>query len=136
MTKYQLLQEAKEAIIDCLNDGYNGYLCDLHNHVFNEEEYIGYDKTAREWLNDYEEDIFTVFENILRYEKDEFGEVIHTNFTPCDVVNMCWYIAGQSVIEQITEEVSEWNDWWEDPITEEQAEYLVKEINQMQIYEY
>ena len=35
MTKSEFKNEAKWAIIDKLEEGYDGYLCDLHNEVFN-----------------------------------------------------------------------------------------------------
>ena len=35
MTRNELKAQAKWAIIERLEEGYEGYLCDLHNEVFN-----------------------------------------------------------------------------------------------------
>ena len=39
MTRNELKTEAKWAIIEKLEEGYDGCLCDLHNEVFNTEMY-------------------------------------------------------------------------------------------------
>ena len=39
MTRNELKTQAKWAIIERLEEGYEGYLCDLHNEVFNTEMY-------------------------------------------------------------------------------------------------
>ena len=35
----EMRQEAKERIIECLKNGYTGYYCDLHDEVFNKENF-------------------------------------------------------------------------------------------------
>ena len=36
----EMRNQAKEEIIESLEDGYSGYYCDLHNEIFNTDYYI------------------------------------------------------------------------------------------------
>ena len=38
--RYDMKVDAVNAIIDCLECGYDGYYCDLHNEVFNKDYYV------------------------------------------------------------------------------------------------
>lgn len=49
--KNELKQEAKERIIEALENGYDGYLCDLHNEVFNTDYEYTYTSDAKKCLN-------------------------------------------------------------------------------------
>ena len=37
---YDMKVDATNAIIDCLENGYDGHYCDLHNEVFNIDYYV------------------------------------------------------------------------------------------------
>lgn len=42
-----MINEARREIIDCLEDGYTGYYCELHNEVFNTGWYRNLEPTSR-----------------------------------------------------------------------------------------
>ena len=69
----EMREEAKEAIIETLKDGYTGYYCDLHNEVFNTDYYIIGTHQAKKALEDY--GVWDAIEKVQTYEKDNFGEV-------------------------------------------------------------
>src|SRR5690606_39349225 len=66
-------EEAREAIIETLENGYTGYYCDLHNEVFNSDYYIIGTEQAKEVLREY--DVFKAIEKVTEYEKDNYGEI-------------------------------------------------------------
>ena len=71
----EMKQEAIEAIIETLENGYSGYYCDLHNEVFNTDYYIIGTYAAKEALREY--DVFEAIELVQTYEKEQFGENLH-----------------------------------------------------------
>ena len=80
LTKNEFLKEAMGAIIDTLEDGYNGYLCDLHNEAFNTDYYeTNYDRAIK-WFDDYEYNVWYIIgeeaEDILAAGcREEFDEL-------------------------------------------------------------
>lgn len=66
MTRNELKNDAKLAIIDKLEEGYDGYLCDLHNEVFNMEMYTEDRSEAIEILDSL--GAFSVIGEIVQYE--------------------------------------------------------------------
>ena len=94
LTRNGFKLEAAWEIINCLECGYSGYLCELHNEVFNTDYYETYNPAAKKWFDEYDLSVFDVVDEIITYEKDNFGEV-NTDFSnPCAVLNMYWYIIG------------------------------------------
>lgn len=91
--------EAIEAIIDALENGYDGYYCDLHNEVFNTDYYIIGTYQAKEALREY--DVFEAIELVQGYEKDQFGEVYTDCSDPEKLINMVYYIIGDEVIGEM-----------------------------------
>ena len=120
-----MIEDAKAAIIEALTDGeYNDYYCDLHNHLFNEEYYYCYASDAKEALNAI--DVFDVIGVIVKYEKDNFGDV-NTDFTsPCEVANMLYYIVGEEVLCDLFDGCELWDKVWNDEATEETNKALVQ----------
>lgn len=60
-----MIDDAKAKIIEALEDEYDGYLCDLHGTVFNEECYYYYTGKAKNKLESYD-----VFDIIAMYDGD------------------------------------------------------------------
>lgn len=120
----ELLEEAKERIVGFLEDGYDGYLCDLHNEVFNTDyEYI-YTQKAKEMLNEY--DVFEAIEEIKNYELDNFGTV-NTDFSsPCNVANMLWYIIGEMALWELMENSGECDELWNEELGEVERKVLIR----------
>ena len=124
MTRNELKAQAKWAIIDKLEEGYDGYLCDLHNEVFNMEMYTNDRDEAIEILDSL--GIYSVIEEITRYEQDNFGEVnTHRLASPCDVLTMFYYILGEEALAELGEDVPEFDELWNEDLTEEECLVLI-----------
>lgn len=124
MTRNELKTEAKLAIIEKLEEGYDGYLCDLHNEVFNTEMYTNDRDEAIEILDSL--GAYSVIEEITRYEQDNFGEVnTHRLASPCDVLSMFWYITGEEALAELGEDVLEFDELWDEELTEEECLVLI-----------
>ena len=71
MTRNELKTEAKWAIIEKLEEGYDGYLCDLHDEVFNMEMYTKFDEL---WNEELTEDDCLVLIDKFKEKMGEEGE--------------------------------------------------------------
>ena len=118
MNKEQRMrEEAREAIIEALQDGYSGYYCDLHNEVFNTDYYIIGIHEAKKVLEEY--GVFDALEKIQEYEKDTFGEINTDLSDPEKIVNALYYIIGEEELFQLVEEVEALNKNWNNVADEE-----------------
>ena len=120
-----MIFDAKAAIIEALTDGeYNGYYCDLHNCLFNEDYHYCYTSEAEDDLNAI--GVFNAISVIVKYETEEFG-VVNTDFTnPCNVANTLYYIVGEEVLYDLFDECELWDEVQDDEATEETNEALVQ----------
>ena len=116
-------EQAVEAIIEALEDGYNGYYCDLHNEVFNTDYYIIGTYQAKEALREY--DVFEAIELVQDYEKSNFGE-IYTDLSDAEkLINMVYYVIGEEVISEMYE-IEAFNDKWNDEADEETNKIIIE----------
>jgi hypothetical protein len=113
----EMREEAREAIIEALQEGYSGYYCDLHNEVFNTDYYIIGTHESKKVLEEY--GVFDALEKIQEYEKDTFGEINTDLSDPEKVVNMLYYIIGEEELFQLVEEVEALNKNWNNVADEE-----------------
>lgn len=88
--------EALEAIREILEGGYDSYIDDLHNEVFNTDYYIIGTYQAKEALKEY--DIFEAIDLVQNYEKDNFGEIYTDCSDPEKLINMVFYLIGEEVL--------------------------------------
>lgn len=109
-------EEAIEAIIEALENGFDGYYCDLHNEVFNTDYYIIGTHEAKEALREY--DVFEAIDLVQNYEKDAFGEVYTELSNPEKLINMVYYIIGDEVIGEMYD-IEAFNDGWNEQADEE-----------------
>jgi hypothetical protein len=86
----EMREQAREAIMEVLKNGYDGYYCDLHNEVFNTGYYIIGTYQAKKALEEF--GIFKAIEKVQAYEKDNFGEVYTDLSNPEKLINMLFYI--------------------------------------------
>lgn len=121
-------QEAVEAIIETLEDGYSGYYCDLHNEVFNTDYYIIGTFQAKEALKEY--DVFDAIELVQTYEKDNFGEVYTDLSDPEKLINMIYYIIGDEVIGEMYE-IEAFNDNWNNVADDETNAIILEALKEM-----
>ena len=122
----EMRKEAREAIIETLKDGYDGYYCDLHHEVFNTDYYIIGSYEAKEALREY--DVWEAIEKVQTYEKENFGEVYTDLSDPEKLVNMLYYIIGEEVLYEMMEGVKVWNDNWNNIATDETNATILKEV--------
>ena len=117
----EMRKEAREAIIEVLQDGYSGYYCDLHNEAFNTDYYIIGTYEAKEALKEY--DVFEAIEKVQTYEED------YTDLSnPEKLVNMLYYIIGEEVLYEIMDGVEALNDNWDNLATEETNAKILEAI--------
>ncbi len=121
-------QEAREQIVECLEDGYTGYYSDLHNEVFNTSYYIVGTHRAKEALFDY--DVFKAIERVQTYEKENFGEVFTDLSDPEKLVNMLFCIIGEEVLWEMLDESETWNENWNNLADEETNIRILKELGE------
>jgi len=122
----EMREEARDAIIEALKNGYSGYYCDLHNEVFNTDYYIIGIHQAKEALKEY--DVFEAIEKVQTYEKENFGEIYTDLSDPEKLVNMLYYIIGEEVLYEMMEGVDEFHDNWNNQADEETNAAILKAI--------
>ena len=124
MTRNELKAQAKWAIIEKLEEGYEGYLCDLHDEVFNMDMYTNDGDKAREILDSL--GTYSVIGEIVKYEQDNFGQTSADKYdNPCWVLSMFWYIVGEEALAELGEDVPEFDELWNEELTEEECLVLI-----------
>ena len=121
-------EEAREAIIETLKDGYDGYYCDLHHEVFNTDYYIIGSYEAKEALKEY--DVWEAIEKVQTYEEENFGEVYTDLSDPEKLINMLYYIIGEEVLYEMMGGVEVWNDNWNNQADEETNTAILEAIGE------
>ncbi len=121
-------QEAREAIIECLKNGYSGYYCDLHHEVFNTDYYIIGTYEAKKALEEY--DVWEAIDKVQTYEEDNFGEVYTDLSDPEKLINMLYYIIGEEVLFDMMDGIEAWNENWNNQADEETNTKILEELNE------
>ena len=124
-------KEAREAIIEALQDGYDGYYCDLHHEVFNTDYYIIGSYEAKEALKEY--DVWEAIEKVQTYEEENFGEVYTDLSNPEKFVNMLYYIIGEEVLNEMMAGVEAWDENWNNIADEETNAAILKAIAEKEV---
>lgn len=121
--------EAIEAIIEALENGYEGYYCDLHNEVFNTDYYIIGTYEAKNALREY--DVFEAIELVQTYEKDNFGEVYTDLSNPEKLINMVYYVIGDEVIGEMWKGIEAFDEGWNEEADEETNAEIVEAMKKL-----
>ena len=124
----EMKREAIADIIETLENGFDGYYCDLHNEVFNTDYYIVGTYRAKEVLREY--DVFDAIELVQDYEKEQFGEIYTDLSDPEKLINMVYYIVGDEVICEMNE-IEIFNNMWNDQADEETNMIIIKAMKEM-----
>jgi hypothetical protein len=127
----EMREQAREDIVEALQDGYSGYYCELHNEVFNSDYYIIGTYQAKEALEEY--DVFDAIEKVQTYEKDNFGEAYTDLSDPEKLVNMLYYIIGEEVLFEMMDGIEEWEDNWNNQADEEINAAILKAIEEKEV---
>lgn len=129
MTRNTMKNDAKWAIIDKLEEGYDGYLCDLHHEVFNTEMYTNDEDEATEILDSLGS--YSVIGEIVKYEQDNFGYTSADKYNdPCWVLSMFWYIVGEEALQELGEDMEEFDELWNEELTEEECLMLIAKFKE------
>ena len=131
--RYDMKVDAVNAIIDCLECGYDGYYCDLHNEVFNKDYYVTGTAEAKNILGEGE-NIFNAIGRIYTYERDTFGEVFTDLSDPVKIVNMLFYIIGEEIMYNNGEFSKILDEHWNEYADEETNIELVKALKNSEIF--
>ena len=130
--RYDMKVDAVNAIIDCLECGYDGYYCDLHNEVFNKDYYVTGTAEAKNILGEGE-NIFNAIGKIYTYERDTFGEVFTDLSDPVKIVNMLFYIIGEEIMYNNGEFSKILDEHWDEYADEETNMELIKALKNSEI---
>ena len=115
-------EDARYAIVNALEDGYEGYGADFHNAIFNMDAPFS-DRSGESELEEC--GVFAAIKYVMDYEKSVFGEV-YTDFSnPAKVANMLWYIMGEEELATMFEGYPEWDEWWNEEIGETECKVLL-----------
>ena len=133
--QYFTEKEALQAVIDTLENGFDGYYCDLHDAVFNSDFYIIGTYQAKKALEQY--GTFDAIQEIIDYEKWNFGEVMTDLSNPEKVANMLWYIKSEEalhnaefgcILDEAAEDLELYSDLWNSEATETVNNYIIRKI--------
>lgn len=128
---YDMKVDAVNAIIDCLECGYDGYYCDLHNEVFNTDYYVTGTAEAKDILG---EDVFDAIGRIYTYESDVFGGVLTDLSDPVKIANMLFYIIGEEIMYNNDEFNKILTEHWDEHADEETNMELIKVLKNSEIF--
>ena len=123
----EMKEQAIADIIETLENGFDGYYCDLHNEVFNTDYYIIGIYEAKKVLTEY--DVFEAIDKIQDYEKEQFGEIFTDLSNPEKVVNMLYYIIGDEVIGEMCD-IETFLDAWNDEADEETNKKIIEAMKE------
>ena len=122
----EMRQDARERIIECLKNGFDGYYCDLHNEVFNTDYYIIGTYEAKKALEEY--GIWDAIEKVKEYEENAFGEIYTDLSDPEQLINMLYYIIGEEVLFEMLDDSKTLNENWDNIATDETNAAILEAI--------
>ena len=128
---YEMKLDAVNALIDCLECGYDSYYCDLFNEVFNTDYYVTGTAEAKNILGD---GVFDAIDRIYTYEKDNFGEIYTDLSDPIKIVNMLFYIIGTEIMYNNGEFSKILDEHWNEYADEETNIELIKALKNSEIF--
>lgn len=119
-----ILRRTGELFNDRLPDAVGQYGCDLHSFLFNEDYAFIYTNEAEEACDSV--NVWSAIRLVKKYEEDNFGEC-NTEIEPCKVANMCVYIYGEFLLNQV-EHLT--NEAWDRELTTEDLELIAEQLEQ------
>ena len=62
----------------------------------------------------------------VKYEQDNFRQTSVDKYdNPCLVLSMLWYIVGEEALAELAEDVPEFEEFWNEELTEEECLVLI-----------
>jgi hypothetical protein len=121
-------EEAREAIIEALKEGYSGYYHELHHEVFNTDYYIIGTYQAKKALEEY--GLWDAIEKVQTYERETFDGVYTDLSDPVKLINMLYYIIGEEVLNEMMDGIDAWEDNWNNLADEETNGEILKALEE------
>ena len=112
-----------EKIINALEEGRNCYLCDLHHELFSTDYEYTYTEDAISNLGD---EVFDAIAKIVKYEKDNFGEVSTDFSNPCAIANMLFYIVGEEEMYNLFDGCDLYDNMWNEKLDNDKCNLLLQ----------
>ena len=128
---YDMKVDAVNAIIDCLEAGYDGCYCDLHSEVFNTDYYVTGTEEAENILG---ENVFDAIGRIYTYERDTFCEVLTDLSDPIKIVNTLFYIIGKEIMYDNDEFYKILDEHWDEYADKETNMEFIKALKNSEIF--
>lgn len=117
-----ILRRTGQLFNDRLPDAVGQYGCDLHNFLFNEDYAFIHNNEAEEACNSV--NTWSAIRLVNKYEEDNFGEC-NTEIEPCKIANMCVYIYGEFLLNQVEHLRGE---AWDRELTTEDLEIIADQM--------
>jgi hypothetical protein len=121
-------EEAREAIIEALKEGYSGYYHELHHEVFNTDYYIIGTYQAKKALEEY--GLWDAIEKVQTYERETFDGVYTDLSDPVKLINMLYYIIGEEVLNEMMDGIDAWENNWNNLADEETNGEILKALEE------
>ena len=126
----EMRSQAREEIIEALEDGYSGYYCDLHDEAFNTDYYIIGTYRAEKALEEY--GVFEAIRKVQEYERNRFGELYTELSNPEKFVNMLYYIIGEEVLSEMMDNIEAFDKNWSNMADEETNALILAELREVE----
>lgn len=127
--QYFTIGEALSDIRDALLNGYDSYMCDLHNEVFNTGHYIIGTHEAKQALEQY--GVFKAIEKVVEYEIEQFGSCITKIHDPEKLANMLYYIVGEDAIQELIVECSTFSENWNEEVDTIDTKIIIDSLDEL-----
>lgn len=119
----KIFEVVKSALLDNLTDLDAPYACDIHHHLYNENEHFIYYAEAGKAADELS--VWECVGVVQKYEQVYFGSIYTSLSNPCDVVNMVIYIMGQELLHQIFEDTKYFTKKWNDRLTDDELDKML-----------
>lgn len=121
--KYFTEVEALERVVEVLESGFDGYLCDIHHEVFNVDYYIIGTHKAKKALEQY--GVFNAIEKVTEYLKN-YGDTKMDYTNTEDISNMLWYIVGEEALNAVNSNTI--RDCWDTVLDDDEIKQVIQDI--------
>ena len=113
----KIFETVKSALVDGITRLDRPHAGDLHGYLYNEAQHYIYYASAKEAAAEL--DVWECIGAVLKYEKDQFGEVYTPLFDACRVVNMVVSILGEALLQAIYGETAYFGKQWNDQLSDD-----------------
>ena len=120
-------EEARERIIEYLENGFDGYYCDLHHEICFTGYIVG-TYEAKKALEEY--GIWDAIRKVQTYEKGNFGKIYTDLSDPEKLVNMLFFIISEEMLWEMLEHSETLSENWDYLADEETNAQILEELGE------